>query len=157
VTGSGAEGAPRAGGANDALEGAGPQDSPTAAAGDDEVPATDTTTAAEAMASPTMSGAPAGDLAALTGLAAGAPPSPPRMVAATTSTGADDNIVEEPEVIMGHPGLTASGTAFLFEAMGTTHFVLNQAHDVLRQEREDINEVWLHFSVDFPAQAADDL
>jgi hypothetical protein len=28
----------------------------------------------------------------------------------------------------------------LSEAMGTTHFVLNQANDVLRREREDINK-----------------
>jgi hypothetical protein len=69
------------------------------------------------------------------------------MADATTSTGADDNIVEEPEVIMGLPGLRAPGTISLSEAMGMTHFALNQVHDVLRQESEDINEEWLHLLV----------
>jgi hypothetical protein len=31
--------------------------------------------------------------------------------------------------------------------MGTTHFALNLVHDVLRREREDINEEWLCLSV----------
>jgi hypothetical protein len=61
--------------------------------------------------------------------------------------GADDNVVEEPKVIMGHPGLRALGIVSLSKAMGTTHFMLNQAHDVLRQEREDINEERLRLSV----------
>jgi uncharacterized protein (DUF3084 family) len=61
-------------------------------------------------------------------------------LAATTWAGADDNVVEEPEVIMGHPSLRVLGDASLSEVMGTTHFALNQMHDVLRQEREDINE-----------------
>jgi hypothetical protein len=37
---------------------------------------------------------------------------------------------------MGHPGLMVPGAVSLSEAMGTTHFVLNQVHDVLRRERE---------------------
>jgi hypothetical protein len=53
------------------------------------------------------------------------------MVAATTSTWVDDNSVEEPEVIMGHPSLRVLGTVSLSEVMGTTHFALNQMHDVL--------------------------
>jgi hypothetical protein len=62
------------------------------------------------------------------------------MAAATTSTGADDNAIKEPEVIMGHPGLRAPGTVSLSKAMGTTHFALNQVHNVLHREREDINK-----------------
>jgi hypothetical protein len=77
----------------------------------------------------------------------GAPPSPPHMTSATTLTGINDNAVEEPEVIMGHPDLRASGTVSLSEGMGMAHFVLNQAHDVLRWEREDINKEWMHLSV----------
>jgi hypothetical protein len=46
--------------------------------------------------------------------------------AATT----DDN--DELGVIMGHPGLRALGHVSLPEAMGTTHFALRQAHDVLQ-------------------------
>jgi G:T/U-mismatch repair DNA glycosylase len=69
------------------------------------------------------------------------------MVAAIALTGADDNTIEKPKVIMGHPGLRAPGTVSLSEAMGTTHFVLNQAQDVLYWEREDINEERLHLSV----------
>jgi hypothetical protein len=111
------------------------------------VPAPDTTTAAEAMASPVTSGAAAGDPATSIGPTAGAPPSPPRMVAATTMTGTDDNAIEEPKVIMGHLGLWASRTVSLSEVMGTSHFALYQVHDVLRREKEDINEEWLRLSV----------
>jgi hypothetical protein len=147
MMGAGAGGALRAGRAQDAPEGASPQGSSTMAAGGDEVPAPDTTMMAEAMASLATSGAAAGDPTASTSLVAGPPPTPPRMVTATTSTGADDNAVEEPVVIMGHPGLRASGTVTLSEEMGTSHFALNQAHDVLRQEREDINKERLHLLV----------
>jgi hypothetical protein len=52
----------------------------------------------------------------------------------------DDNAIEEPEVIWGHPGLRAPGADSLFDVMGTTHFALNQVHDVLHRDREDINE-----------------
>jgi hypothetical protein len=69
------------------------------------------------------------------------------MAAATASTSADGNTVEEPEVILRHPGLRAPGVVSLSEAMGTTHFALNQTHDVLRREREDINEERLRLSV----------
>jgi hypothetical protein len=69
----------------------------------DGVSVPDTTTVAKAMASSTTSGAPTGDPAASTGLAAGAPTFPPRMVAATTLMGTDDNAIEVHEVIMGHP------------------------------------------------------
>jgi hypothetical protein len=70
------------------------------------------------------------------------------MAAAITSMGADDNVVEEPEVIMGHPDLRAPGTVSLSKMMGMTHLALNQAHDVLHWESEDINEeqllsVWI--------------
>jgi hypothetical protein len=99
------------------------------------------------MVSPVTSKAAAGDPVASTGPAARAPSSPPCMVAATASMGADDNAVEEPEVIMGHPDLRVLGTVSLSEAMGTTHFALNQAHNVLHQEREDIHEEWLRLSV----------
>jgi hypothetical protein len=116
--------------------------------GGDGVPALDTTTMAEAMASLVTSGAGAGDPAASTGPTAGAPPSLPHMAAAITSMGADDNVVEEPEVIMGHPDLRAPGTVSLSKMMGMTHLALNQAHDVLHWESEDINEeqllsVWI--------------
>jgi hypothetical protein len=94
-----------------------------------------------------ISGVATHDLATLTGSVAGAPPSTPHMVAATTSTSTDDNAIKEPEVIMGHPGLRMPGTVSLSEAMGTTHFVLNQAHDVLRRETEDINEERIYLSV----------
>jgi hypothetical protein len=68
------------------------------------------------------------------------------MAAATASTGANDNAVEEPMVIMGHPSFRAARAVSLSEVMVTSHFVLNQAHDVLCQEREDINIERLHLS-----------
>jgi hypothetical protein len=43
-------------------------------------------------------------------------------------------------VIMGHPGLRAPGHVSLPEVMGTTHFALRQAHDVLQREWGDIKE-----------------
>jgi hypothetical protein len=95
------------------------------AEGDDGVPTLDTTMAVEAMASSVTSGAAASDPAALTGPMAGALPYPPCTAAATTSTGTDDNIIQELEVDMGHPGLRALGTFALSEVMGTTHFPRN--------------------------------
>jgi hypothetical protein len=51
----------------------------------------------------------------------------------------NDDTVEEPEVILGHPVIRASGDVSLSKVMGTTHWVLNEAHDVLHREREDID------------------
>jgi hypothetical protein len=79
----------------------------------------------EAVASLVMSEAAAGDPTTSTSPTAGAPSSPPQMVAATASTGTDDNTIEEHEVIMGHLGLRASAAISLFEVMGMTHFALN--------------------------------
>jgi hypothetical protein len=101
----------------------------------------------EVMASPMMSEAAAGDPDASTGLAVGAPSSPPQVVATTASVGADDNAIEEPEVILGHPGHRAPGAISLSEVKGTTHFALNQVHDVLHREKEDINEEGLRLSM----------
>jgi hypothetical protein len=61
------------------------------------------------------------------------------VVTATTSVGANDDAIEEHEVILGHPILRAPRDVSLSEAMGTTHWALNQVHNVLRWEREDIN------------------
>jgi hypothetical protein len=89
------------------------------------------------------SGVAAGDLATTTSPVIGSPPSP-HMAATTASMVVDDNAIEEPKVIMGHPILRVLGTVALSEVMDTTYFALNQAHDVLRREREDINEERLH-------------
>jgi hypothetical protein len=107
TTGSGAGGAFGASGLQDAPEGPGPQESPIVVVGSDGIPASDTTTVAEAATSSAMSEVAAGDHAVLTGPAVGAPSSPPQMVAATASVGTNDNAIEEPEVIMGHPSLRA--------------------------------------------------
>jgi hypothetical protein len=40
----------------------------------------------------------------------------------------------EPEVILGHPTLRAPGDISLDEAMGTAHWALTQAQNVLRWE-----------------------
>jgi predicted HTH domain antitoxin len=117
-------------------------------AGGDGIPAPDTTMAeAVATASPTTSEATSSDPAASTGPTAGALSSAPQMAAATASAGADDNTVEDPKVTMGHPGLRVPGAVSLSEVMGLSHFVLNQVHDVLRREREEINEERLCLSV----------
>jgi hypothetical protein len=57
----------------------------------------------------------------------------------------NNNTIEEPvrvpEVILGHRPIGALGDASLSDAMGTTHFVLNQVQNVLHQERADLDEV----------------
>jgi hypothetical protein len=62
------------------------------------------------------------------------------MVATTASAGADDDAIEELEVILGHPFLKASGDVSLFEAMGAAHWMLIQTHDVLHRDRGDIDD-----------------
>jgi hypothetical protein len=89
----------------------------------------------EATSSVATSEVAAGDLAASIGPTAGAPSSPPHMAAATASVGADDNTIQETEVIMGCLGLRAPRTISLSRATCMTHFALNQAHDVLHRER----------------------
>jgi hypothetical protein len=61
------------------------------------------------------------------------------VVTATASVGANDDAIEEHEVILGHPILRALRDVSFSEVMGTTHWALNQVHNVLRWEREDIN------------------
>jgi hypothetical protein len=62
------------------------------------------------------------------------------MVATTASAGADDDAIEELEVILGHPFLKASGDVSLFKAMGAAHWMLIQTHDVLHRDRGDIDD-----------------
>jgi hypothetical protein len=62
------------------------------------------------------------------------------MVATTPSPGADDDAIEELEVILGHPFLKASGDVSLFKAMGAAHWMLIQTHDVLHRDRGDIDD-----------------
>jgi hypothetical protein len=65
-----------------------------------------------------------GSSAGLMGPFAGAPSSLPQMGIVTALVGADDATIEEPEVVLGHPTLRASGDVSLSEAMGTAHWVL---------------------------------
>jgi hypothetical protein len=109
VVGCEVGGAPGANGAQDAPEGASPQDSLTVTMFGDGIPTPDTTTTTGATTSVIMSEAAASHPGASTGPASGAPSSLPRMATATTSVGTDDNAIEEPEVIWGHPGLRAPG------------------------------------------------
>jgi hypothetical protein len=101
--GSRAGGAPKTGGAKDAPDSTGPQDSAAVAAGGDGIPVPDTTTVAEATTSAVTSEVSTSDPTASIGLATSAPSSPPHIVTATGSTGADDDVIEELEVIMCHP------------------------------------------------------
>jgi hypothetical protein len=71
-----------------------------------------------------------GDPATLTGPNEGAFPS--------IATADDDVVVEEPGVILGHPMLRALGVVSLDEAMGTAHWALTLAQNVLRQESGSI-------------------
>jgi hypothetical protein len=119
TTGFGARGAFSVDGVEGVPKGSIPQEpSIEAATGDgppipETVLVTDTTTVAEVTVSPSMSETTAIDpaTATSTGLVAGAPSSWPQIAAATALMGADDNAVEEPEVIMGHPSLRAPSSA----------------------------------------------
>jgi hypothetical protein len=62
----------------------------------------------------------------------------PQAADASSLVGTDDIIREVLEAIFGHPPLRAPGDVSLDEAMGTAHWALNQARDVLRQESGDI-------------------
>jgi hypothetical protein len=64
---------------------------------------------------------------ALIGMSAGASSSRPQIGAASATVVADNNIMEEPEVIHGHPLLRAPGDVSPDEAMGTAQWALNQA------------------------------
>jgi hypothetical protein len=57
-----------------------------------------------------------------------------------TVTGDDNDNNDQIEGVMGHPGLRAAVHVSLFEAMGTTHFMLRQAQDVLQREWADIEK-----------------
>jgi hypothetical protein len=139
-------GASGTGGPQDATKDCGLQDpSAEVAHGDgmpiqEAVPETDSTTAAVAIVSLVMGNTAIGGPTGSIGPMAGAPSSPPKVAAATTSVGADDNAIKEPKVILGHSILRAPGDVSLSEALGMAHWVLNQVHDVLRQEREDIDD-----------------
>jgi hypothetical protein len=133
-----ASGAPDVGGAMGALEGCGPQVSATDTASNDGtpiievVPEADTTTAAGAVASSSTGKTAAGDHTTTTGLAIGASSSVP---------GDDDNAVEEePEVVIGHPGLGAPGQVSVPDAVDTTLFALLQVQDVLQWERRGLEK-----------------
>jgi hypothetical protein len=62
------------------------------------------------------------------------------MGAASASVVNGDNIVEEPEVIHWHPLLRDPRGVSLDEAMGTAHWALNQAQEVLHRERGDVDD-----------------
>jgi hypothetical protein len=64
----------------------------------------------------------------------------PQATDASSLVGTDDIIRKELEAIFGHPPLRAPGDVSLDEAMGTAHWALNQAWDVLRQESGDIQD-----------------
>jgi hypothetical protein len=85
--------------------------------------------------SSTMGGVAIGGPTGSIGPTVGEPSSPPQMVAATAPGGADDDAIEEPEVILGHPVLRAPEDVSLSKAMGMTHWALNQVHDMLHQDR----------------------
>jgi hypothetical protein len=54
----------------------------------------------------------------------------------------DDGGAMEPEVILGHPTLRAPGDVSLDEAMGTAHWTLTQAQNVLHWESGGIIDEW---------------
>jgi hypothetical protein len=77
-------------------------------------------------------------------VAAGGPAASTGLRATTTSPIVNDNIVEEPKVILGHPVLRAPGDVSLDKAMGMAHWVLNQVQDMLHRESGDINDECQH-------------
>jgi hypothetical protein len=146
--GSSTGGAPGADWAQEVIEDHGPQDSSDEVAHGDGAPTLDTTTVAGAMAfeavvgdgslSPEVGEVAIGIPAVSTGPSVCSSSPQPQMGAATTSTVVDDDIVEEPEVILGHPLLRAPWDVSLDEAVGMARWVLDQAQNKLRWECGDI-------------------
>jgi hypothetical protein len=64
----------------------------------------------------------------------------PQAADGSTTTGADETIMEELEAVLGHPPLRAPGDVSLDEVIGTVRWVLNQAQDMLRQVSGDIQD-----------------
>jgi hypothetical protein len=57
---------------------------------------------------------------------------------------------------LGHRPVRTSGDVSLFDAMGTSHFALNQVQNVLRRERVDLDEASTPFGV-LPTKGGDNL
>jgi hypothetical protein len=95
-----------------------------------------TSTAGGANAALSASVAAADGPASSSGTAAGAPSSPPWVA---VNDNAIKEPVEEPKVILGHHPVRAPGDASLSNAMGTTHFALNQVHNVQHRESADLD------------------
>jgi hypothetical protein len=104
------------------------------------VPKTESGIVADATVSLMMGEAAVGGSTGLADPMVGASSSLPQMGVATAAVSADDDTAEELKVVLGHPVLRASGDVSLSEAMGTTHWALNQVHGVLRRERENIDD-----------------
>jgi hypothetical protein len=66
----------------------------------------------------------------------------PQMEAGTASVYDDDDVIEEPEVILRHPGLGAPGQVSVPEAVDMTLSTLQQERDVLLRDRRGLNEEW---------------
>jgi hypothetical protein len=82
----------------------------------------ETTVAAEATSSPTAGEVTDQDPATSSSSPPISPSSlQPRVADASASAGADDNIMVEPEAILGHPPLRAPGDVSLDEVIGTVH------------------------------------
>jgi hypothetical protein len=78
------------------------------------------------------------------GPTAGATSSGPRAAAAVDTAAV---VVEEPEVVLGHPLLVVSGEVSLDEAVGTGRWALYQAQDMLCQERGDATDECRHLQL----------
>jgi hypothetical protein len=64
----------------------------------------------------------------------------PTIIASSSALDDDDIADEEPDVIMGHPGLGAPGQVFVLEAVDMTLFALHQVQDVFQWERGGLDE-----------------
>jgi hypothetical protein len=104
---------------------------------DEVVPEVNMSTVGGATVATSASNASLNGPTSLSSPVTGAPSSPPQVAV-------NDNTVKEPEVILGHRIVVVSRDVSLSDAMGMTHFALNQVHDVLRQERADLDEERLH-------------
>jgi hypothetical protein len=80
------------------------------------IPEADTTSVAGATASSTMGEVAANGPASMTGATA----------RVSSAPGDDDNVVEDPKVVMGHPGLGAPGHVSVTEAVDIALFALHQ-------------------------------
>jgi hypothetical protein len=64
----------------------------------------------------------------------------PQKAAASGLANVDDDVMGEPEIILGHPSLIALGNISVDDVVGMAHWALTQAQEMLYREQGSIND-----------------